>query len=89
MNWWQLPEILALPLLNRKLPLASAYPCQVITSKTDCFDHRMDHQVCEDSGVKANYYFYNITNVDQVVGWLAGPWLLCLLACFGCCASRA
>ncbi|KAI3426439.1 hypothetical protein D9Q98_008807 [Chlorella vulgaris] len=42
---------------------------QVITSKTDCFDHRMDHQVCEDSGVKANYYFYNITNVDQ---WIAG-----------------
>jgi hypothetical protein len=46
-------------------------PPQVITPTTDCFDHRLDSQVCEDAGVKASYYFYNITNHEEVG---AGAW---------------
>ena len=41
---------------------------QVITSRTDCFDHRLAVQTCEDAGVRSRYYFHNITNVDEVGG---------------------
>ena len=40
---------------------------QVITPKTDCYDHRKPTQTC-DSETWFDYYFYNITNSEAVRG---------------------
>lgn len=38
---------------------------QVVTVESNCFDSRLANQTC-DSDVFVEYYFYNITNQDEV-----------------------
>jgi hypothetical protein len=67
--WWMGPMI-GVFVVDPMIQLTMSN-MQVITPTTDCFDHRLDSQVCEDAGVKASYYFYNITNHEEVG---AGAW---------------
>lgn len=41
---------------------------QVITPDTDCYDNRMISQSCK-SETFIDYYFFNITNAEQVRPW--------------------
>ena len=61
--WW-LGPVLGLFLVDPLVQLL-LLDVQVITPTTNCMDHRLANQTC-DSDVMVDYYFYNITNKDEV-----------------------
>ena len=47
---------------------------QVITPRVDCFDYAQPYQTCKEGSIFSLYYFYNVTNADNVcaVGGVLG-----------------
>lgn len=39
---------------------------QVITPRTDCYDHKQVWQECPDAGIANVYHFYHLANGEQV-----------------------
>lgn len=61
--WWLGPSIgilVADPMIQLILDDAST-----VTPETECFDHRLTHQTCKTQ-IHVEYYFYNLTNKNEV-----------------------
>lgn len=61
--WW-LGPVLGLFLVDPMIQLM-LLDASVITPATQCFDHRLANQTCNND-VMVDYYFWNITNADAV-----------------------
>ncbi|KAL4418953.1 hypothetical protein ABPG77_001775 [Micractinium sp. CCAP 211/92] len=65
--WW-LGPCLSMFILDPLLNLGVA-SIQVITPRTDCYDHTKAWQECPDAGIANVYHFYHLANAEQ---WMAG-----------------